>query len=204
MATTVTLAVSGDQPPVFPERCAGCGAAPTTTSKLAITRLVERQSGAQRPVTIAWQVPHCAGCARATKAVFLAGFVPFALGFLVAGGAAFVLVGWQSLVWGLDDDPTAGPPRTPAALVLGALGGLLAGIAGGFVLELVARVVLLPVLGRALWRAPLLVPSLLTDADRVAGITARANARMTELSVTFDDDDFARAFVAVNDASPPA
>ncbi len=169
MATTVTLAVSGDESPVFPERCAGCGAPPATTSKLVITRLVEGQSGAQRPVTIAWPVPHCAVCARATKAVFLAGFVPFALGFLVAGVAAFVLVGWQSLVWGVDDGPTAGPPRTPAALVLGALSGLLAGIAGGFVFELAARAVLLPVLGRALWRAPLLVPSLLTDADRVAG-----------------------------------
>ena len=63
---------------------------------------------------------------------------------------------------------------------------------------------LLPVLGRALWRAPLLVPSLFTDADRIAGLTARANARMTELTVTFDDDDFAHAFVAVNDATARA
>ena len=124
-----------------------------------------------------------------------------ALGFLVAGASTFVLVGWQSLVWGVDDDPTAGPPPTPAAVVLGALAGLLAGIAGGFILELVARVLLLPVLGRARWRAPLLVPSLVTDADRVAGMPARANAQMTELAVTFDDDHFARAFVAVNAAT---
>ena len=33
------------------------------------------------------------------------------------------------------------------------------------------------------------------------GCTARANAQMTELAVTFDDDDFARTFVAVNGAT---
>ena len=35
----------------------------------------------------------------------------------------------------------------------------------------------------------------------VAGMTARANPQTTELAVTFDDDDFARTFVAVNAAT---
>jgi hypothetical protein len=200
MPHTITVPIPGGETPavVFPSRCAGCGGAPVTTSKLAIARLVPGRSGAQRPVTVSLDVPHCAACASATKAVFLAGFIPFALGFLVAGGAAFLFAGWQSLVWGVDEGPTAGPPRTPAALVLAALGGLLGGVAGGFIAELVARAMLLPFFGRALWRAPLLVPSFLTDSDRVAGVTARADPAMTELTLTFDLDEVGSELAAAN------
>ena len=197
MSATLTFAVSGDTPPAFPPHCVGCGGTPTTTSKLAITRLVAGRRGSQRPVSIAYAVPHCAACARSTKAVFLAQLMPFALGFLVVGGGALVAAWYGATVFGLDDVGQTNP-RTPNSLVIAGAAGLFGGIAGGFVVELVARVLLLPLFGRALWRAPLLVPSLFTDADRVAGLTARASADMTTLTLTFDRDEVAREFAAMN------
>ena len=82
--------------------------------------------------------------------------------------------------------------------MLGAAAGLVAGIVGAFVLELVTRVLLLPAFGRALWQAPLFVPSLFTDADYVAGLTGRPNADLTAVSLTFARDDIASAFAAAN------
>jgi hypothetical protein len=209
MATILTLAVSGDTPPRFPTICVGCGAAPVVTSSLGLAKLVAGRRGSQRPVKLTWPVPHCAACARSTKAVFLAQLLPFALGFLAVGGAALA-AGWYGAVsLGLDEIGTTNP-RTPNSLVLAGAAGLAGGIAGGFVMELVARVLLLPAFGRALWAAPLLVPSIFTDADYVAGLGGRLCADGTQVTLTFAHDAVADAFAAANGhrtaepAGPPA
>jgi hypothetical protein len=197
MATELSLQIHGDVVPVFPAICVGCGAAPTTTSNLGLARLVAGRRGTQRALKLTWPVPHCDACARSTKAVFLAQLLPFALGFVVIGGAALA-AGWYGAVWvGLDEVGTTNP-RTPNSLVLAGAAGLFGGIAGGFVLELVARIVLLPVFGRALWAAPLLVPSLFTDADYVAGLRGRLAADGTQVTLTFALDPVAVAFVDAN------
>jgi len=90
-----------------------------------------------------------------------------------------------------------GRPENANSLVLGAAAGLFGGIAGGFIFELVARLLLLPIMGRALLRAPLLVPTLFTDSDYVAGLTARPNADYT-LTLTFANAEIAREFEAAN------
>ena len=197
MAITLTIAISGDTPPKFPAICIGCGAAPAGTSNLALTRLVAGRSGTQRVARLTWPVPHCDGCARSTKAVFLAQLLPFALGFLVAGGAALAAGWYGAVVFGLDE---VGPtnPRTPNSLVLAGAAGLFGGIAGGFVLELVARILLLPAFGRAPWAAPLLVPSLFTDADYVAGLRGRLGGDGSQVTLTFVLDKVADAFAAAN------
>lgn len=197
MPTTVRLTIpSCGRSIAWPSRCVGCGAAPTTASRLIVTRQVAK-AGRQSPLTFTHEIPHCAACARSTKAVFLAAFVPFAIGFLAAGAAGLAFGWYGATVFGLDEmGPTN--PRTPNSLVVAGAAGLFAGIAGGFLLELAARVVLLPFFGRSLWRAPLLVPSLFTDSDRVAGLTVQANADMTEFLLTFDQDDIAREFAAAN------
>lgn len=197
MATTVTLSLDAPDAVVFPDRCAGCGASVTTTSTLAFAKVVTNARGTQRPVHVKLPVPHCHACARTTKAVFLAALVPFALGFLAVGGAAFAVVGFGAAAAGLDE---IGRLNNANSLVLGAAAGLGAGIVGAFGLELAARVVLLPLFGRALWQAPLFVPSLFTDADYVAGLTGRPNADLTAVALTFARDDIGRAFAAANAA----
>ena len=198
MATTLTTVLPEDETAlVFPERCVGCGAAPTTRSRLSFAKVVTSARGTQAPVHRKVAVPHCDACARTTKAVFVAGLVPFALGFLVAGGAAFVVVALNASVAGLDE---IGRPNNANSLVLGAAAGLGAGLVGAFVCELAARMLLLPLFGGALWRAPLFVPSLLTDVDYVAGLTGRPDAALTTVTLTFALDDVAREFVAANTA----
>ena len=174
MATTLTLAISGHTPPRFPATCVSCGAAPAGTSNLALTRLVAASGGTQRVARLTWPVPHCDGCARSTKAVFLAQLLPFALGFLGAGGAALAAGWYGAVVFGLDEVGTTNP-RTPNSLVLAGAAGLFGGINGGFVLELVARILLLPVFGRTLWVAPLLVPSRFTWPGCVDASAATAH-----------------------------
>jgi hypothetical protein len=194
---TISLAVPmGARPVVFPPRCVSCEGAPVAESRLLVTKLVaDRARGTQKAVKVQLQIPHCAACARRTKAVFLAGLVPFVVGFLGVGGIAFAMVGFGAFAWGLDE---LGRPENSNSLVLGAAAGLFAGIVAGFVFELIARVLLLPVLGRALLQAPLLVPSLFTDADHVAGLTGRPNADFTQLALTFANDAVARDFAAAN------
>lgn len=183
---------------VFPNRCIACGAAKEAESTLLMTRLVtDKETEEQEPVTLKYPVPHCARCARTTKAVFLAGLIPWALGFLVLGGTAFAVVGWGAFRRGFD---SVGAPHNANSLVLGAAAGLFAGLVGGFVGELVGRVLLAPFLGRALLRAPLLSLSLLSDGDWVAGLRARPNKEMTSLTLTFADEAVAREFRAANAA----
>jgi hypothetical protein len=68
---------------------------------------------------------------------------------------------------------------------------------GGFVFELLARVLLLPIMGMALLRAPLLVPTFFTDVDHIAGLTMRPNADST-VTLTFSNNDIGREFEAAN------
>lgn len=198
MATTITIALGeAAQAVAFPSRCVGCGGACRITSTLAFSKVVTNARGRQAPVHVTLPVPHCDACARLTKSVFLVALIPFVLGFLGVGIAAFVVVGFGAAALGLDD---MGRPNNANSLVVGAAAGLAGGIAGGFVFEVLARAVLLPVFGRALLQAPLLVPSLFTDADHVAGLTGRPNGDLTAVALTFTRDDIAQEFATTNAA----
>jgi hypothetical protein len=197
MPISYTVPISGGHAPElkFPARCVSCAKAAETTSRLAIAKNMARPKGrGQQTVRIQFDVPHCAVCARVTKAVFLAGLIPFSLGFLLVGGAAFVTVGMWAALLGLDD---VGQPSNANSLVLGAAAGLIGGIAAGFLFELLARLLLLPIMGLALLRAPLLVPTFFTDNDHISGLTARPNPDFT-LTLTFDNPEIAHEFEAAN------
>lgn len=165
-------------------------------SRLLVSRLVvDRDTGAQRPVTAAYDVPHCDACARSTKAQFLAALLPFLAGFLVMGVAVFIRVGLAATDAGLDDVGRSGSPN---ALIVGAAAGLAAGLVAGAVSEALARVLLWPFVGRSMLTAPWLVTSIFSDAAHVAGLTARPDARFTRLTLTFSNDDVGREFAAAN------
>jgi hypothetical protein len=197
VSTTLTVAVPrADQAPLaFPERCASCGARASTESTLAVTRLVTRGSGRQTPVALRWQVPHCELCARATKATFLAQLLPFLAGFVAVGVTAFVATWMVAARTGLDD---VGQPDPMRSLVVAAAAALAGGLAGGLVAEVAVRVLLAAVFGSALLQAPLLVGTIFTDADYVAGVRARPSKDATEVTLTFGNDDVAREFAAAN------
>ncbi len=181
-------------PPAFPPRCVGCGAAPVTESRLVVHRLVMRGQK-QEQVSLTLLVPHCQRCANANKSVFMAGCVPFVGGGLLVGLAVFVAVFIFSTRAGLDE--MSDGEEWPSLILAGAA-GLFAGLIGGFVCEVLARFVLLPFLGPALLRAPLLAAQLITDSDYVPGLTGKLNADGSRLELRFALDDVAREFVAVN------
>lgn len=197
-ASFVVDVASDGRAPALPDACVACAAPATTTSTLALERLVATPRGGQVRRALRWAVPHCETCARLTKSTFLAGFVPFAIGFVVVGAASFMAAAWGTIVTGLDDASTQAAPRTPASLVLGGLAGLVGGVAGGFVAELIGRLVLLPFLGRALLQTPLLVPSLFTDADHVAGLTATPDTALETVVLRFTNGAVAGQFAQLN------
>ncbi len=190
MSTTLHLPLPARNPSPLacPKPCVGCGAAPE--SRLVVHRLVMRGQK-QEQVALTLLVPHCQRCARATKTVFMAGCVPFVLGGLLVGLVVFVVVAFGASLAGLDE---MGQPGQANSLILGAFVGLIA----GFIFEVLARVVLLPFLGPALLRAPLLAQQLLNDSDYVAGLAGKLNADASRLELTFAREDVAREFVAAN------
>jgi hypothetical protein len=179
---------------VFPPRCVCCGNNKEAESTLGLTRLVKRGSR-QQEVSLKYQIPHCASCARSTKAVFLAGCIPFVLGLLVVGIGVFLLVSFGAMLWGVDE---VGKPNNANSLVLGAAAGLFTGLVGGFLFEVIARVLLLPIMGQGLLAAPLLAFQFLNDADYVAGLKGRLESDGSIIHLTFLNDDLAREFQNLN------
>ncbi len=163
---------------------------------MVLNRLVARGQR-QDSVDIKLQIPHCERCARGTKAVFLAGCIPFVLGLLIFGIITFGLVTFQSWKWGLDE---MGKNGNANSLVLGAAAGLFVGMVGGFLFEVLARVLLLPIMGRSLYDAPLLAVQFLKDSDYVAGVSGRLSKDGDDVYLSFNNSDVAREFRKLNDA----
>lgn len=198
MSSSITIALprQGQPPLAFPQRCTGCGAEASVESTLAVTRFViNRATGEQEPFRFSCFVPHCDVCARATKATWLAQLLPFLAGFVTAGACAFAWTWGTVARAGLDE---VGRPGQMYSLVVAAVAGLGVGLAGGLAAELAARVLFVPVFGRALLQAPLLAGTFFADADYVAGVRARPSADGTEVTFTFALDEIARDFASAN------
>ncbi|MCU0490311.1 MAG: hypothetical protein MUD01_01790 [Chloroflexaceae bacterium] len=196
MAQTFSIPLQGDTqgPAHFPSRCVCCGAPQQAESTLSLNRLVLR---GQRQVQVAvkYQIPHCERCARSTKAVFLAGCIPFVVGLLLVGGVLFVAAFLGASALGLDEGVQT---TTVPSLVLGAAGGLFGGFIGGLLFEVVARVLLLPFFGQALLRAPLLAAQFFSNSDYVAGVTATFTRDARHVQLTFANGAIANEFAALN------
>lgn len=91
----------------FPDYCICCGAPRQADSTLVVNRLVMRGQR-QESVTLRYAVPRCDTCNRRTKAVFLAGLLPFLAGFILLGGAAFVLTAFYASELGIDRNSVPG------------------------------------------------------------------------------------------------
>lgn len=178
----------------FPNRCVCCGAPRQADSTLAVSRLVMRKQQ-QESVILRYTVPHCVKCHRGTKAVFLAGLAPFLAGFILLGGAAFVLTTFYASAIGLDLNNV---PGSANSLVVGAAAGLLVGLVGAFLFEGAARLLLLPVFGQALWQAPTLITQFIQDADYVAGLRGKLDSEAKHLLLTFNNDEVAAEFAGLN------
>lgn len=181
---------------VFPDRCVNCGAPKQTDSNLLVNTLVA-QGNQQKQLSWRYAVPHCDPCARSSKAVFMASFVPFILGFLLLGGATFVLVTFYASALGLDN---YGQLNNSNSWVVGAAAGLVVGLVAAFLCEGLARLLLRPFYGQALRQAPMLMRQMLQDADYVAGLSAKPDKPNKQLLLTFQNDEVGREFSRLNEA----
>jgi hypothetical protein len=118
------------------------------------------------------------------------------LGFVLLGGATFIVVAFYASWLGLDE---MGQPSNFNSWVLGAAVGLAVGLIAGLLFELLARLVLLPVYGRSLYQAPLLAIQFLSAADYVAGLKGKLDKEAKYLSLTFTNDDIAQEFRRLNE-----
>lgn len=193
----IPIAANGRCDVRFPNRCVSCGAAATTESRIILAKLVMRKQR-QVPIKVQLQVPHCQACAQATLSLFWIGLIPSLLGFLLAGGLVFVAVFVGANWLGLD---TYGRPQDAPSLVLGAFFGLLAGLAGGFLAELLTRLILWPFMGHSMLRAPLLVAQLLSDGEYIPGLRATLKQDATQLQLTFENDAIASEFATQRQAA---
>jgi hypothetical protein len=134
-----------------------------------------------------------------SKSLFWVGCLPAVAGGLLLGGAAFATAFWLATVWGLDE---ADVEEVWPSLTVGAAAGLLFGLLGAFVAELAARLILLPIFGRALLSAPLLTAQILGDSDYVAGLAGKLAPDGRSLELRFSNDAMAQSFAALNRLLP--
>lgn len=178
----------------FPADCIGCGQPAVTTSTIQLEGL-RQQDQRQFPVSIKYSVPHCQRCANSTRNIFLAGFVPFVAGFVLAGGIAFL----AGLLWatqmGFDLNTT---PGTNNSWITGGVAGFITGFVGGFGLELAVRLVLSLFWSRELWHAPMLAAQFLEDSDFVTGLKIQFANQRQAVRLTLYHQATGKAFGELN------
>lgn len=196
MGKSVTIPWAFDTPPEleFDGRCVCCGKATTGTFPLKITHSAQ-VAGNFNEATIV--MPLCEHCAKEDERNGLISFGTFFLAGGLAAIALFVLT-----IAGMDrftallgiDENTASRFAWAVALFVGLVGGCAVGLCA----EFLARLALLPFLGRAFRFAPLLAVELLTRANYKAGVISRLSKAGDALQLSFMNTDVAMAFAQRN------
>lgn len=172
----------------FPDRCVNCG------KPKARTWSIRLNTGAQKRgqmIEMELDVPLCADCVAKENRIGNVTWIPFFLVGLLTCAVVFVPV------WLISPE---GPTLQTAELpyVLGAAAGLLAGIIIGTLVEFGLKLLLAPVYGKLLLQRPLTIFSVLGNAEYLIGISARLAEDRKILKITFENEEIAREFVAMN------
>ena len=117
--------------------------------------------------------------------------VPFFVGGLLVGIVVFVPA------WLLTPQGTT-PQTFNFDLIVGAFVGLIAGLIGGTLVEFVSKFVFAPAYGRLLLKRPPTVLSLFNDSEDVISLSAKFADEKKKLRLTFENDEIAREFAALN------
>ena len=172
----------------FPDRCVNCGKPKTRTWPLKLG------TGAQKRgelVQLELAVPLCAECGAKEDRISNVTWLPFFIVGLLVCAVVFVPV------WLLA--PEGSMPQTYAfPYVLGAFVGMLAGIVVGTLVEFGLKLLLAPVYGKLLLKRPLTIVAVLNDAENLIGFSTRFADNRKILKMTFENDEIAREFIAMN------
>lgn len=193
---TVELPVKDPKKPpklTFPNRCVNCG---KPKAKMLPVKL---NTGAQKRgqmIQLEMGVPFCAECAAKENRIANVTWMPF----FIAGLLAFVIVFIPVLLL----SPAGGTAQTLALpYVLGATAGLLAGVIVGTLVEFALKMLFAPAYGKLLLKRPLTVFSVFSDSENLIGLSTRFAENRKRLNLSFENDEIAREFVALNPQENP-
>jgi len=172
----------------FPDRCVNCGKPKTRIWA------VKLNTGAQKSgqmVQLEFNVPLCAECTAKENRIGNVTWLPFFIVGILVCAVVFVPV------WLFSPEGTM--PQTYALpYVLGAFVGMIAGIAVGTLVEFGLKLLLAPAYGKLLLKRPLTVFLVLNDAENLIGLSTRFADNRKLLKMTFENDEIAREFMALN------
>lgn len=188
---TVDIPVKDPKKPpslTFPDRCVNCGKPKTRTWQ------IKPSTGAQvrgQMVQLELDVPMCADCSSKEDRIGNVTWLPFFIVGFIACVVVFIPVALIT--------PEGGNTTTVMfPFVLGAFIGLIAGMIAGTLVEFVLKLLLAPVYGRLLLKRPLTAFSVLNDSDNLIGFSTRFADNRKRLKITFENDEIAREFIALN------
>ncbi|RPI92164.1 MAG: hypothetical protein EHM40_13855 [Chloroflexi bacterium] len=188
---TVDISVKDPKKPpklTFPDRCVNCGKPKVKTLP------VKLNTGAQKRgqmIQLEMDVPVCAECTAKENRIGNLTWIPFFAAGLLAWVLVFIPV-WLFSPEGTTSQTLALP------YVLGAAAGLIAGMIVGTLVELGLKILFAPAYGKLLLKRPLTVLAVFNDSEDLIGLSARFADARQRLKLSFENDEIARAFVALN------
>jgi hypothetical protein len=180
---------------VFPEQCVHCGKPPARTREIDF----DMSKSENRSVLLKLKPSLCQNCIELEGKLEWFSLLPFALSAFVFAVVAFLvlfflvmpLVPWY---WVITDEQLVGY----AIFIFSGAGALAAAVLGGTALEFFLRLLARPFFGDVLARRPLTLFSLKHDLHDIVGMRAQVSGDKTILTLSFEREDFARAFAALN------
>jgi len=188
---TVEISIKDPKKPPrlkFSDRCVNCGKPKARSLPVTLS------TGAQQPgqlVQLEMDVPLCADCAAKENKIGNVTWIPFSIAGLLACVIVFIPV-WLITPEG----PT--PQTFEFPYVLGAFVGMIAGILVGSLVEFLMKMLFAPAYGKLLSKRPLTVFSIFNDSEDVVGLSIRFAEGRKTLKLSFENDEIAREFVALN------
>lgn len=172
----------------FPDRCVNCGKPKARTWNLKMNTGAQKRG---QMVELELEVPLCADCAKKEDRISNVTWIPFFIVGFLACAVVFVPVLLLS-----PEGTTAQTYNMP--FILGGAAGLIAGIIVGTLVEFALKLLLAPVYGRLLLKRPLTITSVLNDSENLMGISTRFAENRKTLKITFENEEIAREFSAMN------
>lgn len=176
-------------PPLkFPQQCINCGRPGEEMLGLTLSMGVQKRN---QPVEMSLKIPMCKTCADNERSIAKVTLIPFLIGGFVIGVFIFVPV---TLI-----APEGTTPQTlNLPFVLGGSAGLIAGMIGGSVVEMVVKSLAVPFYGRLVTRRPLTALAFFSNSDQLIGIAAKYLRGKNLVQLEIENEELAREFVQIN------
>ncbi|MCK6584828.1 MAG: hypothetical protein L6Q49_17170 [Anaerolineales bacterium] len=176
-------------PPLkFPQQCINCGRPGEEMLGLTLSMGVQKR---KQPVEMSLKIPMCKTCADNERSIAKVTLIPFLIGGFVIGVFIFVPV---TLI-----APEGTTPQTlNLPFVLGGSAGLIAGMIGGSVVEMVVKSLAVPFYGRLVTRRPLTALAFFSNSDQLIGIAAKYLRGKNLVQLEIENEELAREFVQIN------